>query len=280
MNNFVKQPTLQFALRELTSILRRPRLWIVFSIVCAIFALTGPFGTFESLKFPARLGYWVIVQILTWGLALSVISLCGALRQRPAFSDMATVLVGALIAAVPIGFVVELVGANTFDRPLTLAGIVGQAALSAPVSVLLGLLVSLFLREAKPEQVVSSSAPASAIKPGDRLLRRLPAEKRGALLYLSMQDHYVEVVTSNGSALILLRFQEALDELIGYDGLQVHRSHWAAFDAVEEVQREAGKVLLKMRDGTTLPVSRSFAKPVRQALEERVADRKLSGGAH
>ncbi len=280
MNSFVKQPTLQFALRELTSIVRRPRLWIVFAIVCAIFALTGPFGTFEVLKFPARLGYWVIIQILTWGIALSVISLCGALRQRPAFSDMATVLVGALIAAGPIGVVVELVGANVFARPLTLAGTVWQVALAAPISVLLGLLATLFLQEAEPEQVVSPSASASAAKPGEKLLRRLPAEKRGTLHYLSMQDHYVEVVTSKGSALILLRFQEALDELEGYEGLQIHRSHWAALDAVEEIQREAGKLLLKMRDGTTLPVSRSFAKPVRQALEERVADSRLSGGMH
>ena len=45
-------------------------------------------------------------------------------------------------------------------------------------------------------------------------------------------------------------------------------------------QREAGKLLLKMRDGATLPVSRSFAKPVRQVLNERDADRRLSGGAH
>ena len=95
-----------------------------------------------------------------------------------------------------------------------------------------------------------------------------------------MQDHYVEVVTSKGSALILLRFQEAMDELEGYGGLQVHRSHWAAFDGIEEMQRKSGKLLLKMRDGATLPVSRSFAKTVRQALDERVADRKLSGGAH
>ncbi len=280
MNSFVKQPTLQFALRELTSILRRPRLWIVFAIVCAIFALTGPFGTFESLEFPARLGYWVIVQILTWGIALSVISLCGAVRQRPAFSDMATVLVGALIAAVPIGIVVELVGANVFARPLTLMGTVWQVALSAPISVLLGLLATLFLQETESEQVASPSATAAVAKPGEKLLRRLPTEKRGALHYLSMQDHYVEVVTSKGSALILLRFQEALDELEGYEGLQIHRSHWAALDAVEEIQREAGKLLLKMRDGTTLPVSRSFAKPVRQALEERAADSRLSGGAH
>ncbi len=275
MNSFVKQPTLQFALRELTSIIRRPRLWIVFAIVCAIFALTGPFGTFESLKFPARLGYWVIIQTLTWGIALSVISLCGAARQKSAFSDMATVLVGALIAAAPIGIVVEVIGANVFSRPLTLAGTLWQIAMSAPISVLLGLLATLFLQEAEPEQVAS----ASAANRGEKLLRRLPAEKRGELLYLSMQDHYVEVVTSNGSELVLLRFQEALDELEGYAGLQVHRSHWAAYDAVEDVQRETGKMLLKMRDGASLPVSRSFAKPVREALEARVADRRLSGGA-
>ncbi len=265
MNSFAKQPVLQFALRELNTMVRRPRLWMVFAIVCAIFAITGPFGTFDALNFPARLGYWAIIQSLTWAIALTVIALCGAVLQKPAFSNITTVLVGALLAAVPIGIVVEALTAYLFDRPITLPNVVWQIALSAPISMLLGLLAILFLQGSQE----GAQAPVHAPKSSERFLRRLPVEKRGPLLYLTMQDHYVEAVTNKGSALILLRFQEAMDELAEYDGLQIHRSHWVALDAVETWRREGGKLLVEMRGGAVLPVSRSFAKPVREILSAR-----------
>ena len=262
MNNFAKQPVLPFALRELTALLQRPRLWILFGIVVAIFAVTGPFGTYDALGFLARLGYWGVVQSLTWGIALGVIALCGAMRQKPPFDEMATVLVGALLAAVPIGLVVKMVSAYVFGRPITMDGLWWQIVSSAPISVLLALLCVLFLKAEGGQEPPS-------VKPGERFLRRLPAEKRGKLLYLSMQDHYVEAVTNKGAALILLRFQEALDELADYDGLRIHRSHWVALDAIESWSRDGGKVTLTMRGGTVLPVSRSYVKPVREVLEQR-----------
>ena len=40
------------------------------------------------------------------------------------------------------------------------------------------------------------------------------------------------------------------------DGMRIHRSHWVAFDAVEALEREGAKLLVKMRGGAVLPVSR------------------------
>ena len=66
------------------------------------------------------------------------------------------------------------------------------------------------------------------------ILERLPADRRGALLHLQMRDHYVEIHTDRGSELVLMRFGDALMELGGTEGMQVHRSHWIARTAPEE----------------------------------------------
>ena len=95
------------------------------------------------------------------------------------------------------------------------------------------------------------------------LLARLPVHKRGELHHLRMQDHYVEVHTDRGMEMVLLRFRDALREVEEVDGLQVHRSHWVARAAVERVERRDGRVTLLLVNGSTVPVSRSFAPALR-----------------
>lgn len=80
----------------------------------------------------------------------------------------------------------------------------------------------------EPQEAAAEAGPI-----GTPLLRRLPPDLRGALIRLSMNDHYVEVETAKGATLVLLRFADALNELGDADGLQVHRSHWVARTAVK-----------------------------------------------
>ena len=94
---------------------------------------------------------------------------------------------------------------------------------------------------------------------------RLPPEKRGELLYMSMQDHYVEIVTARGRELVLLRLADAMTEAGSTTGIQVHRSHWVAFSAISSIKRDGGKSSVVMTDGTELPVSRTYTKALREA---------------
>ena len=116
--------------------------------------------------------------------------------------------------------------------------------------------------------------PASPPAPEAPLLARLPARSRAELLHLRMQDHYVEVHTTAGSEMLLLRFRDALREVEGIDGLQVHRSHWVARAAVVGVERQrGGRIALRLVNGAKVPVSRSFAPPSRLgAGSDRQAD--------
>jgi DNA-binding LytR/AlgR family response regulator len=94
------------------------------------------------------------------------------------------------------------------------------------------------------------------------LLERLPPQKRGELLRLSVQDHYTEIVTTRGHQLVLLRFADALKEIGLTEGLQVHRSHWIAISDVVSLRKQAGRLHVITRDGSEIPVSRSHSAAV------------------
>lgn len=93
----------------------------------------------------------------------------------------------------------------------------------------------------------------------------MPLPQRGKLLALSVADHYVDIVTDRGKALVLMRFADAIRETGGVAGLQIHRSHWVAREAVVRSHRAGGKLLLELSNGLRLPVSRSFLPEVREA---------------
>lgn len=86
------------------------------------------------------------------------------------------------------------------------------------------------------------------------------------LVSLSMHDHYLEVVTDAGKDMILKRMGDAVAELSDYPGLQIHRSHWVALDAVNGLERENGKIQAVLRDGRKLPVSRAKATELKQLI--------------
>lgn len=98
-----------------------------------------------------------------------------------------------------------------------------------------------------------------------RLARRLPDGFSGRILRLTVEDHFVDVVTDVENYRIRMRFSDAVDEMEPCIGFCTHRSHWVALDAVEGVHREAGKVLLKMTNGDLVPISRKYRPNVEEA---------------
>ena len=81
-----------------------------------------------------------------------------------------------------------------------------------------------------------------------------------------MQDHYVEVTTTKGTELILIRFQYAIKEMGAIAGTQIHRSHWVTLNGMRRLKRQNGKLFVELVDGRTLPVSRTYAQTVRTIL--------------
>ena len=108
------------------------------------------------------------------------------------------------------------------------------------------------------------AAPAPA-KPV-RFLERLPPRLRGADLHaIEAEDHYLRLHTSKGQDLILMRLGDAIEELQGLEGAQVHRSWWVARAAIADVRRGDGRAVLTLAGGIEVPVSRTYARLLREA---------------
>jgi len=84
--------------------------------------------------------------------------------------------------------------------------------------------------------------------------------------FLQAQDHYVDVKTTLGNELILIRLSDAIKELGEDDGVQVHRSWWVAKKHMVKEKRVDNKPSLVLSDQTVVPVSRTYRAQVTEAL--------------
>jgi hypothetical protein len=111
------------------------------------------------------------------------------------------------------------------------------------------------------------AAPTTPEARSDEAFRqRLSARSRAArLIAVEAEDHYLRVHTDAGSELVTLRFSDALAELEGVAGFQVHRSWWAAADAIEGVRWRRGRGELRLAGGLVAPVSRTYAAKLKAA---------------
>jgi len=128
-------------------------------------------------------------------------------------------------------------------------------------------------RAAHAPQPAPHHAATPATKPRsvfDRLPRRLGTD----LIYLTVDDHYVKAHTPAGSAIVLMRFADAVAELGGH-GLQVHRSYWVASRYLKRLAQKDGRTVLRLTTGHEVPVSRTYLAAVRSALREVEANRPL-----
>ena len=66
-----------------------------------------------------------------------------------------------------------------------------------------------------------------------------------------------------------MRLSDAIAETRGIDGLQIHRSHWVARNAIVGLTRENGRPVVALVTGVTLPVSRTYLDAVRAAVVQK-----------
>ncbi|HTV67629.1 MAG TPA: LytTR family DNA-binding domain-containing protein [Rhizobiaceae bacterium] len=258
---------LHFTMRELQRLFITPHFWAALAGTSVILGLVGPFGTYDGLHLPARLAYWAAMAAASYLAGFTAVTFLAAwFSPDGQGSTIAFALYGA-IAGMPVGVIVWAINVsiygfgNTIELlPLTLYCI----AISAVVSPL----VEVFSRRVAVAEQAAQDTPApgtAETSKRPRILDRLPANLRGNLSHLSMQDHYVDIRTDRGGTLVLMRLADAIAETEGVEGLRIHRSHWVAKDAVKGTSRQDGRLFLEMKDGTLLPVSRSYADQVKAA---------------
>jgi hypothetical protein len=120
-----------------------------------------------------------------------------------------------------------------------------------------------FLAEDEPRPRSSPGLPDE--RPGlALLLRRLPPDIGHDILCLKAQEHYTNVITTGGQALVYMRFSDAVGlASAGMAGVQIHRSYWVALAAIRNFERVDGRIIVRLVNGETLPVSRSHQGQLR-----------------
>ncbi|ADE86911.1 LytTR family DNA-binding domain-containing protein [Rhodobacter capsulatus] len=261
-----------------------PVVWLVTSIFGIV---AGPFGT-EQFPLTGLLAFWPItigLGVLTggllrvivrdyWGLRsfwpeAPLIAVLATLGLTPLFLALARAVAGpaqnvpSIMEMTSYIFIMSIitstlrhaVAATWPGTPVTGGAVTGMPVTGTPMTA-----------EGRAGTVPPEPAPTDPIPPrcdaAARLMARLSPGLRAPLIRLQMRDHYVEVFTEAGSETVLLRMADAICAAEGVEGLQVHRSHWVARQAILGVMRGQGKVLLALQDGTQVPVSRGNAPAV------------------
>lgn len=226
-------------------------------LVGLFLAFAGAFGSGEA-SLAYRLIYWTVTMLIgaaVGGVIAHVFAEWAALDDRPILRG---VLMSLAIAA-PLTVLIWAITVLLSDRPWRLADML---AFAGPVYLVSALMTALGHLLDRPVQ--THAAPAAGAPP--RFLERVPARLRGAAIHaVSSEDHYLRIHTERGSDLILMRLSDAVAELEGLEGAQVHRSWWVARDAVLGARRGDGRATLTVKGGIEAPVSRRYAPALRKA---------------
>lgn len=248
---------LQSTLRELRGHLGDVRGVAALAVVGVVLGLAGPFGTFESMPTLPRTLYWLATVFLTYSFGYGISRLVDRLwgSGRAMWLRIVLMVVAAGLGAT---LIVALLNFAVFGIDgFSLVGVLTVAAQCLAVAAAVVVVSVLTERPAEAAAAPAAGRPA--------VLDRVPAPQRGELLALVVEDHYVDIVTSRGKTLVLMRLADAIRETAGVPGLQIHRSHWVARAAVVGSRRSDGKVLVELSNGLLLPVSRSYLTAAREA---------------
>jgi hypothetical protein len=228
---------------------------LIITLLAALFlALAGAFGSAKAAV-GARFAYWLALMVMGW-LWGAVVSRFFFRGDRGPKTLLARVVLAAIAISLPYSAVVALASkwawGSRFADIADVAGLILTVTLVSATMIAINILVD--------RQGVTSAGPQPP-----KFLERLPLKLRGAEVWaVEAEDHYLRLHTSKGQDLILMRLSDAIAELEGIEGAQVHRSWWVAREAITEAVRGDGRATLTLQDGAEVPVSRTYARLLRE----------------
>lgn len=238
----------------------RRRELAIFCAVGTFLTVIAPYNATRNLPFWAAFLYWTGLVIL--GSMTAEITL-GVLRKyRPGLPRWALLLTVSLTTASAVSLTLYVLEWLVFGQIMPVSympRLFGLVWVIAAAMTGIGYLMERAALAPPPE-------PVEGANPAETFLSRLPLKYRKADLYaVSSEDHYLRVHTSLGEELILMRLADAVRELAGADGLQVHRSWWIARTGVTDIRKHGSRLSLVLVSGKEAPVSRTYLADVKAA---------------
>lgn len=254
----------------LAGILKSKREWHVRIAICIlaiiIVSLVGPFSTYERFGLGQRLLYW---GALIGGFLLPAHWIRTAIRRVTSGTALRRNLLAIFVVGICLAPVVWWVNWQLLGD--TVAG--WSAFIEHLVLIWLICFAPLLVRgygtatpdEAPVAPVVQAPEVATEAALQIPLLRHLEPDLRGPIQRVSANDRQSQVFTEKGETSVRMRFVDVLIQLDGASGMQVHRSHWVAFDAIEQLQQDGRRFVAKLRCGGKVPVSPAYVPGLTEA---------------
>ncbi len=236
-------------------------------LLALFLAITGPFVTWVIAPLSERLGYWLTVTLLAYVACRTALNLAdrGTTRAprlvRRVARMLAIMLASALLTG-PVWLASYLHAPRLWPTPWDLVDLFPSVLVVAAMVSAVLLLVERMV--GAPRNSIDQGQAALAVRARPAFVDRLPGHLGNDLLALEMEDHYVRAHAAEGSALILMRMRDAVSELAGLEGAQVHRSWWVAETAVRRIGGTGRAPRLELTNGLVVPVARDR----RQALRD------------
>lgn len=250
MNGAPSSPTPQF-----------PRLALDLLLLAGLGLIMAELGPYRTVEVPRllRIAYWLTAML---GSGLAAIAMDRLLGSRIR-GFWARIVIVSLAITPPVTVFIYALNAVMLDLPRRW-WLWPQLTWQVFVVMLLLMALRAFVwrRVVETRTIVEPPLPDA-----DRVFRlRLSARRRTAkLIALEAEDHFVRVHTDCGSELVSIRLSDAVDELRQAHGYRLHRSWWAAADAIEAVRWKRGGGEVRLTGGLVAPVSRSCASALKRA---------------
>ncbi|MCF6344092.1 MAG: LytTR family transcriptional regulator [Devosiaceae bacterium] len=232
-----------------------------------IFAFIGPFGTFHDLSFFMRLVFWAVAVLGCGAIFWSIVYFFDHFKIFKNSSKYFRYSFIVFLTTIPATVLIYY--NNVFFReiafPLEKLPWLWSTVFIIGITITSLHLFSNFGKSLSKRKEHKKEVAKIVIETDKDILRfmdRLPKKLGRKLISLSSHDHHVDVRTDKGVEMIYMKFSDALKELKNYPGLRIHRSHWVAFDAVDKVKQSGRKWVVKLKDGSELPISEKYKSDV------------------
>jgi hypothetical protein len=275
--NNANDTPMSLALRQLQATLTGPLYWIINGSVILLAAMAGPYFTLERLSFPERLVFWSIA-LLGSGLLMTFLSIYAYRLTAHRNWNWALIAIQAGAAGiVPVMALLYLAeglvtgftdGWYDWVQPSSL--FVSVAPPLIAVTLMVNLAIKLLDADPPATEPPEHTQAEIASPALSALHKKIPHHLGHNIVTVRAQDHYVEVTTTKGNAMILTRLSDAAAQLEQHACLRIHRSWLVNLSHVVRIEQGANGPEITMTNDQRIPVGRRYRAAFDEAVQVRV----------
>lgn len=256
---------------EFAGILNLKTYWLSYVLIALLISFTGSYDTSYIESVSVRTTFTVSFLLVS-GLGCAVLaSIYRMITGRSSFKNFDIVvkcgILWVLIAAFPARFMISYLG----DVPLTAAQVMQTGVHGFSIALSVTVIMYIWARRKsaarqKLKETQAAEAKFESIQTSDPI----QAFEGQMPYYIESEDHYLKMVYLGNVEFIRANLCEVAAGFAAR-GMRCHKSYWVSRSAIERRRRQGRQLLLVLKDGTEIPVGRSFEKRVRASLDTEMA---------